>query len=515
MEENEVDISKLKYVLYARKSTTDEKSQVRSIPDQIADCMKLATRLELNVVGKPLIETKSAKKPKQRPVFRKMINDIKAGIYDGILAWNPDRLARNMLEGGEIIDLIDQDVIKDLKFATHHFTKDANGKMLLGMAFVLSKQYSDDLSQKITRGVRGSFAEGKVPTPKYGYANEDGMYKPDGKNYDLMCEAWQMRVQGTSIETIVDYLQKNDFYRIVKSTGKKLRITMQKLSDIFKDPFYYGVLMSRATGNFVDLREAYGFQPAVSEEDYFAVQNLTYRKIKPTSPHKQSFYPFRLMVFCKYCNSSMVVAPSTGHTKRYLFFRCDSENCPRKKKSLRSKIVVNFIYDFLKAGLNFTEAEYRDYLSNIVTISEGRRQNLKQKLHNMEGVLKRVSGEINQRSLKMVDFSDNERVRQENAKRINLLQKEEETLKTDTSKLRDELKEPDKDRLTIEQFLNLSKNAGNIVQSADAVIKDQITRLIFLNFIVDEEKVTDYRLKEPFATLLKQRQFLPSGDGGS
>lgn len=327
MEDNELDVSKLKYVLYARKSTTDEHGQVRSIGDQISDCQKLAVRLGLNVVGKPLIETKSAKKPNQRPIFRKIIDDIKAGTYDGILAWNPDRLARNMLEGGESIDLIDQDVIKDLKFATHHFTKDANGKMLLGMAFVLSKQYSDDLSQKITRGVRRSFSEGKVPTPKYGYINEDGIYKPDGKNYDLMCEAWEMRIQGTSIENITGYLQENDLYKKVKSTGKKLRITMQKLSDIFKDPFYYGVLISKTTGNSVDLREAYNFKPAVSEDGYFAVQDLTYRKIKPSSPHKPSFYPFRQMVHCSHCGSSMVVAPSTGKTKRYLFFRCDNENC--------------------------------------------------------------------------------------------------------------------------------------------------------------------------------------------
>lgn len=515
MEDNEIDISKLRYVLYARKSTSDEKGQVRSIGDQIADCRKLADRLGLNIVGEPLIETKSAKKPHQRPVFRKIISDIKAEVYDGILAWNPDRLSRNMLEGGEIIDLIDQDVIKDLKFATHHFTKDANGKMLLGMAFVLSKQYSDDLSQKITRGVRGSFAEGKVPTPKYGYTNEDGIYKPDGGNHDLMCEAWEMRRQGTSIEKIADYLQKNDFYKTVKSTGKKLRITMQKLSDIFKDPFYYGVLISKKTGKTVDLREAYDFQPVVSEEGYFEVQALTYRRILPTSPHKQSFYPFRQMVYCSYCNSSMVVAPSTGKTKRYLFFRCDNENCSRKKRSLRANVVINFIYNFLGEGFDFSETEYNEYLANIMVISDKKRQSMKQKLHNMEGLLKKVSGEINERSLKIVDFSENDRVRQENEKRIGLLQKEEEGLKSDTSRLKEALKDPNQDRLTIEQFLNLSKNAGNIVQSADVNIKDQIVRLIFLNFTVNEEKVTDYRLKEPFATLIKQREFLSGGDGGS
>ena len=33
--DQEIDITKLKYVLYARKSTTDEARQVRSIHDQI------------------------------------------------------------------------------------------------------------------------------------------------------------------------------------------------------------------------------------------------------------------------------------------------------------------------------------------------------------------------------------------------------------------------------------------------------------------------------------------------
>ena len=83
--ENELDITKLKYVLYARKSRTDETAQVRSIPDQKAECRELASRLGLKVV-KVLEEAKSAKKPNQRPVFDEVIRGIRSGIYDGILA---------------------------------------------------------------------------------------------------------------------------------------------------------------------------------------------------------------------------------------------------------------------------------------------------------------------------------------------------------------------------------------------------------------------------------------------
>ena len=150
---DEIDITKLKYVLYARKSTDDPERQVRSIPDQIEECKRLAERLGLRIVD-ILRETKSAKKPHKRPIFSQMLRDIANGKYDSILSWNPDRLSRNMLEGGKVIDMIDEGIIKDLKFVTHTFSNDANGKMLLGMAFVLSKQYSDKLSTDVTRGIR-------------------------------------------------------------------------------------------------------------------------------------------------------------------------------------------------------------------------------------------------------------------------------------------------------------------------------------------------------------------------
>lgn len=39
--EQKVDITKIKYALYARRSTEDSERQVRSIPDQVKDCEKL------------------------------------------------------------------------------------------------------------------------------------------------------------------------------------------------------------------------------------------------------------------------------------------------------------------------------------------------------------------------------------------------------------------------------------------------------------------------------------------
>lgn len=508
MEPEEIDVTKLRYVLYARKSTDDPQRQIRSIDDQIFECRQLANRLEISVV-KVLKEKKSAKTPNQRPIFSQMLKDLEKGIYDGILAWNPDRLSRNMREGGEIIDMIDEGKIKDLKFVTHHFSKDANGKMLLGMAFVLSKHYSDDLSQKVTRGVRRNFAEGKTAIPKHGYfRDENGMYKSDGKNFELVIKAWEMRGNGISLEEISDVMNKNGYGRHTK-TGKIITMTKQILTDVFKDPFYYGILVQK--GQKVDLRQIYDFQTAISEELYNKVQSLSYRRLKPNKPHKLAFYPLKMMVKCSFCGSNMYIAPSTGSSKkRYLSARCDNKLCQRKKKSIRMIHVFNFIYNFLENGLNFTEKEYNSYYADTVSLSDNKRQKLTIDIHSKQGVLKKIEREIRERSLGIIKVQKDSEIWKINNKQINDLIGQKIILEDQIEKLRSQITNPDEDRLSIEQFLNLSKNAVKIIKSADAVIKDQICRLIFLNFTVDEEKVLSYQTKEPFATLLKQKELLSS-----
>ena len=94
-----------KFFLYARKSTDTEERQVRSIDDQIAELKELAKKENLEVV-KIFIEKQTAKKP-GRPIFNEMLSRIEKGEAEGILAWHPDRLARNSVDGGKIIWLLD------------------------------------------------------------------------------------------------------------------------------------------------------------------------------------------------------------------------------------------------------------------------------------------------------------------------------------------------------------------------------------------------------------------------
>jgi DNA invertase Pin-like site-specific DNA recombinase len=120
-----------KFFLYARKSTDVEDKQARSIEDQIAELRAYAKQENLEI-AEIFIEKQSAKIP-GRPIFNEMIKRIENGEADGILAWHPDRLARNSVDGGRLIFLLDTGKLADLKFPTFWFEPTPQGKFMLNI----------------------------------------------------------------------------------------------------------------------------------------------------------------------------------------------------------------------------------------------------------------------------------------------------------------------------------------------------------------------------------------------
>jgi site-specific DNA recombinase len=151
-----------KFFLYARKSTDVEDKQVLSIEAQIAELRAFAKQENLNVVG-VLIEKQSAKIP-GRPIFNEMLNKIERGEANGILAWHADRLARNSVDGGRIIYLLDTGKLAALKFPTLWFENIPQGKFMLSIAFGQSKYYVDSLSENTKRGLRQKVRRGEYPS---------------------------------------------------------------------------------------------------------------------------------------------------------------------------------------------------------------------------------------------------------------------------------------------------------------------------------------------------------------
>ncbi len=86
-----------KYFLYIRKSTDEDHRQVLSLEAQETELREFAEKERLTIID-TFRESQTAKEP-GRPIFNNMLERIGKGEADGILAWHPDQLARNSVDG--------------------------------------------------------------------------------------------------------------------------------------------------------------------------------------------------------------------------------------------------------------------------------------------------------------------------------------------------------------------------------------------------------------------------------
>jgi len=151
----------MRYILYARKSTEEDDRQVLSIEAQLVELQEYAAKEKLEIVAS-LCEAKTAKEPGQIK-FAEMLSLLEKGKADGIIAWHPDRLARNSVDGGKIIHFVDRGLIRSLKFPTFWFEATLQGLFMLNIAFGQSKYFVDNLRENVKRGLRQKIRNGVWP----------------------------------------------------------------------------------------------------------------------------------------------------------------------------------------------------------------------------------------------------------------------------------------------------------------------------------------------------------------
>lgn len=505
-----------KYIIYVRKSEDDATKQVRSIADQIDECNELKRRYDLNVVD-TVVEERSARRSSNRQKFSDILSRIKKKEIDGLITWSPDRLSRNMKEAGEIIDLLDEGYLIDIRFAAYYFANDYNGKMNLGMQFVLAKQYTDKLSVDVIRGQHKSLEEGRSGGQyKAGYVRSEmtGYYEPDetvcGKslnNFQLIRKAWEMRIyEEKHLNEIKEYLNLNGYNRKVKrNTAKKLTMTTQKLSKIFGDPVYYGRL--RQGDKMVNLTDLYEFTPMITEAEFLLGKRLIHHDLK--APRKHMF-PFKGLLLCDQCKRPLTAgSPKSHNGTRYLRYWCQNKNCEQGNISIRAKDVLDFMVNILQS---FDQIEpKRDYKK----YTDAAKANIMQdKLY-----LAKEHGSLTRRKHQLeLEFEDliiilskkrDEKEKQVLVKRKTKVRSELEKIEIRLSQISTEI---DKLKpINMESFLNHLKTMAESLLAASPDAKDEIAKNVFLNLTARDGKIASAKLKEVFALMLKLPDILNGG----
>ena len=323
-----------KFFLYARKSTDEPDRQILSIEAQIAELKEFAQKEQLNI-AQTFIESQTAKEP-GRPIFNDMILQIEQGKAEGILSWHPDRLARNSVDGGRIIFLLDTGKIQALKFPTFWFEPTPQGKFMLNIAFGQSKYYVDNLSENVKRGLRQKVRRGEYPgVAPTGYLNNRLTKKmvPDPERFKLVQKIFKLYSTG-------NYSLK-EVRNIITEAGLRSRngkmLCVSNIQMILVNPFYYGAF--KFNGEIYEGNH----KPAITKKLFDKCQEVMKNKAHHTNRGVKS-YAFRGLLKCGECNCSITAETQKGHN----YYRCTKKKLPCSQKYVREESLNEQISSILQ-----------------------------------------------------------------------------------------------------------------------------------------------------------------------
>ena len=476
----------IKYALYCRKSTEDSSRQILSLDSQEKEMKQKADGLGLDIV-KVFRESKSAKKPDNRPQFSELINLIKRGKIEGVICWKIDRLSRNPIDSATIQWLLQQNQLKIIETMERQYLPNDNA-LLFNVESGMANQYILDLSKNVKRGIRAKLEKGFWPNmAPIGYLNKDNdvIIDPDRGKY--VRKAFEMYRTGKyGVKQISDILFSRGF-----RSRKGNKYHKSKIHKILSNSFYCGIMNKHG--------EKYlgKYEPLINKKLFDEVQEAMINRSHKKEKHLS--FAFRGLLRCAKCGCLLTASKKKG---KHIYYYCTNgkNKCDEHKayltESYLTKELVG-IFDKLIFSDEIIELCYQankergqnkdGYLTNSKTSLDSRLVKLKEKRNNL------LDGYLN----KTIEATVYE------AKERDLKNEEIDVLK-ELEELKGKVRL--NDQTTLERIKNVFLEPKRMKKS---FLKDKISKQaetlfsLLWNADVANKKIANISFKQPYDVLSK------------
>jgi site-specific DNA recombinase len=347
-----------------------------SIDSQIKEMKTLAEKENL-LIRDTLTESYSAK-TSGCPVFSRMIEDIRVGVFNSILTWAPDRLSRNAGDLGTLVDLMDSKKLLSIKTNSQVFTNSPNEKFLLMILCSQAKLENDNRGLNVKRGIRAKCEMGWRPCmPPLGYYNRSfGGIKDivvDPQRGPVVKEMfYRAAYLGQSGRKLKRWLESKNFRT---RSGKSPQVSL--ILAMLKNPFYYGEFeYPQGSGKWYKGSH----EPLIGKEVFDKVQDSRggSRKTKWGSKN----FAYKNILKCGNCGANIVAEDKfkklkDGSFSHHIYYHCSKtldNGCGKhyiREKDLEEKL-AKFISNIdlnkikISPGLESSFCEYKKIASEVI-----------------------------------------------------------------------------------------------------------------------------------------------------
>ncbi len=298
----------MKCVIYARVSSKEQEREGFSIPAQIKLLKRYASDNRIRI----LEEFQDVETAKQagRAQFGKMLAFLKKQPDCGaILVEKTDRLYRNIKDWVALDELdLELHFVKEGQV----LTKDSRStdKFMHGIRVLMAKNYCDNLSEEVKKGLSEKAAQGKWPhRAPVGYVNDKVNHTivPDPKKANLIKELFSKYATGNwSLEQLAALAKTSGLFsrnsQVINKAG---------IHRVLKNPIYYGEFIWKGK------RYSGSHEAIIGKRLFNDVQAVLSGGRTPT-PSSNSF-AFSGLVKCGLCGCAMTAEIKKG---KYVYYHC-------------------------------------------------------------------------------------------------------------------------------------------------------------------------------------------------
>ena len=330
--------------VYIRVSTEDQAREGFSLGEQKEKLLQLCSFKDLEVYKVYKDAGISAKDMEHRPQFQEMLQDMKAGKINYIVAYKLDRITRSVRDLEELISVLEQYNCFLLCDRDDVNTSTANGRFFVRMLTVLSQLEIEIVSERTKFGLNGAIKSGHIPGQRpFGYTkSEDKKMIVDNATRPYVEKIFDMYLEGKSFQQIANYFKENNIY----PKKKWHDTTIQKIID---NKIYMGDYEQyKRIGKQENLEPIVYMnvvEPIISRAKWEECQKQKERNQRTYT--RDRIYTFFQRLKCPSCSRIMKCKGSGGTKRKYMYYTC--EHCHINfNENYVEELLESFIYDLLE-----------------------------------------------------------------------------------------------------------------------------------------------------------------------